>query len=144
MCVVVCVCVFACVCVCLHVCGVVWCTFRYTHACMYAFHLGRTLWCVWRFFLCVNGNGSFTHHSIDTFIITLPSICAGMSDEETAIFLANMGAEERTRFQTAMRHAADRADASDRASNFITASRGMQVSDTRACPRSMCSSMSSP
>jgi len=59
---------------------------------------------------------------------------AGMSDEEMAIFLANMGAEERTKFQTAMRHAAS-ADASDRASNFITASRGMQVSVTRASAR---------
>lgn len=58
------------------------------------------------------------------------ALLRGMSDEETAIFLANMGAEERTRFQTAMRHAADRADASDRASNFITASRGMQMLGT--------------
>ena len=80
----------------------------------------------------LNGNGYFTHHFI-TFIINLPSICAGMSDEQIEIFLANMGAEERTKFQTAMRHAAS-ADASDRSisnfeitSNFVTASRGMQV-----------------
>jgi len=87
----------------------------------------------------LNGNGYFTHH----IIITLPSICAGMSCEETAIFLANMGADERTKFLTAM-HAEAMEDACVQASDFITASPGIQVSVTlqhvlAACPRSMSS-----
>jgi hypothetical protein len=114
-----CVCVCACVCVRVRACGLV------------------------REDTLLNGNGYFTHHFGDTFSISLPSIRAGMSDEETAIFLANMSAEERTKFQTAMRHAAS-ADASDRSisnfeitSNFVTASRGMQVRVTPACPLSL-------
>jgi hypothetical protein len=52
-----------------------------------------------------------------------------MSYEETSIFLGNMSADVRTKFLTAMHHAAS-ADASVQASDFITASPGIQASVT--------------